>query len=297
MSRKTRFILVALLLVAFFGYRQYREHARDASADNVAVARTGRCAAGHAAQARQPRVQALHAGIAVRRARRRGAVRHAGGGGKPGAARRAARSRSTSPGSRPTRTAATRPTRCSCSPAGPGQSATASYPTVAPAFREVLKQRDVILVDQRGTGESNPLQCKTLADDDASLDEAASLQAMRAAVDALPRRAVEARRPALLHHHRRGARPGQRAQGDRRGDRSTWSASPTAPASPSSTRAPIPATRARWCWIRWRRTTSYLGNDFARNLESALDLQFGRCDQDAGLRQGAGRSARAAATR
>jgi hypothetical protein len=32
MSRKVRFILVALLLLAFFGYRQYREHVRDASA-------------------------------------------------------------------------------------------------------------------------------------------------------------------------------------------------------------------------------------------------------------------------
>ena len=48
---------------------------------------------------------------------------------------------------------------------GPGQAATESYPQIAPAFREVLKNRDVILVDQRGTGKSNPLQCKDDEDD------------------------------------------------------------------------------------------------------------------------------------
>ena len=43
---------------------------------------------------------------------------------------------------------------------GPGQSALESYPAVAPAFAETLKSRSVILVDQRGTGGSNPLACK-----------------------------------------------------------------------------------------------------------------------------------------
>src|SRR3546814_16524992 len=46
---------------------------------------------------------------------------------------------------------------------GPGQSANASYPAVAPAFKDVLKQRGVVLGDQSGTGTSNPLQCKELA--------------------------------------------------------------------------------------------------------------------------------------
>src|SRR3546814_579371 len=76
---------------------------------------------------------------------------------------------------------------------GPGQSATASYPAVAPAFKDVLKQRGVVLVDQRGTGKSNPLQCKELADAEMSADEAAMQQAMLAAVercrDELSRRA------------------------------------------------------------------------------------------------------------
>lgn len=43
---------------------------------------------------------------------------------------------------------------------GPGQSAKESYPSVAPAFRDVLRKRHVILVDQRGTGGSNPLVCR-----------------------------------------------------------------------------------------------------------------------------------------
>ena len=42
---------------------------------------------------------------------------------------------------------------------GPGQSALDSYPGIAPAFSETLKKRSVILVDQRGTGGSNPLTC------------------------------------------------------------------------------------------------------------------------------------------
>src|SRR3546814_7791199 len=38
MSRKARFLLVAIVLLAFFGYRQYRDRAGDAPADNTAVA-------------------------------------------------------------------------------------------------------------------------------------------------------------------------------------------------------------------------------------------------------------------
>lgn len=42
---------------------------------------------------------------------------------------------------------------------GPGQAATEHAATVDAALREVRKQRDVILIDQRGTGKSNPLTC------------------------------------------------------------------------------------------------------------------------------------------
>lgn len=42
---------------------------------------------------------------------------------------------------------------------GPGQAATETYPQLAPAFRAVNRDRDVVLVDQRGTGGSNALRC------------------------------------------------------------------------------------------------------------------------------------------
>ncbi|MFD0739674.1 alpha/beta hydrolase [Lysobacter koreensis] len=55
---------------------------------------------------------------------------------------------------------------------GPGQAAAQLAGTVAGPLRDVLKQRDVVFVDQRGTGKSNPLDCQdatgkalTIADD------------------------------------------------------------------------------------------------------------------------------------
>ena len=42
---------------------------------------------------------------------------------------------------------------------GPGQSAIQTYPEIAPAFAPLLKHHDVLLLDQRGTGGSNPLEC------------------------------------------------------------------------------------------------------------------------------------------
>lgn len=42
---------------------------------------------------------------------------------------------------------------------GPGQSAIETFPSVSFAFRHIMRDRDVILIDQRGTGESTPLNC------------------------------------------------------------------------------------------------------------------------------------------
>lgn len=42
---------------------------------------------------------------------------------------------------------------------GPGQAATESWPIIAGALRKVSENRDVLLVDQRGTGQSNALKC------------------------------------------------------------------------------------------------------------------------------------------
>ena len=42
---------------------------------------------------------------------------------------------------------------------GPGQAATESWPILAGALRKVNESRDILLVDQRGTGKSHPLKC------------------------------------------------------------------------------------------------------------------------------------------
>jgi pimeloyl-ACP methyl ester carboxylesterase len=47
---------------------------------------------------------------------------------------------------------------------GPGQAASDFYLSVAPAFARIRRDRDLVLVDQRGTGRSNRLACK-LPDD------------------------------------------------------------------------------------------------------------------------------------
>jgi pimeloyl-ACP methyl ester carboxylesterase len=42
---------------------------------------------------------------------------------------------------------------------GPGQSAVESYPVAQAALRPLLRKRHILLVEQRGTGESSPLKC------------------------------------------------------------------------------------------------------------------------------------------
>ncbi|HQF69716.1 MAG TPA: alpha/beta hydrolase [Promineifilum sp.] len=48
---------------------------------------------------------------------------------------------------------------------GPGQAATETYPLAASLFADVNRNRDIVLVDQRGTGESNGLNCAVLEDE------------------------------------------------------------------------------------------------------------------------------------
>jgi len=42
---------------------------------------------------------------------------------------------------------------------GPGQAATATFPPLLPSLEQVRQERDLVLVDQRGTGGSHPLRC------------------------------------------------------------------------------------------------------------------------------------------
>ncbi|MCC7634473.1 alpha/beta hydrolase [Stenotrophomonas rhizophila] len=57
---------------------------------------------------------------------------------------------------------------------GPGQAATEVAAVINQSLREVRKQRDIILVDQRGTGKSNPLTCLGADGKELALDETAT---------------------------------------------------------------------------------------------------------------------------
>lgn len=52
---------------------------------------------------------------------------------------------------------------------GPGQAATEVFPSLYNTLFRIHEQHDIVLVDQRGTGESNPLRC--VDPDDESLEE------------------------------------------------------------------------------------------------------------------------------
>ena len=160
---------------------------------------------------------------------------------------------------------------------GPGQSAADTFPQVAPAFAEILKKRNVVLVDQRGTGQSNPLSCKedeeaAKHDADAGDDVAQARRMAERCRDALVKKAdlrfytttdavhdLDAVREAL------GV-----AQIDLVGiSYGTRVAQQYAMRYPQHARALVLDSVAPNSLI--------LGNEFARNLEEALDLQFGRC--------------------
>jgi len=56
---------------------------------------------------------------------------------------------------------------------GPGQSATESFPALIHAFQNINENRDLILVDQRGTGSSHRLDCEaSVPGDDLEFDSA-----------------------------------------------------------------------------------------------------------------------------
>ncbi len=166
---------------------------------------------------------------------------------------------------------------------GPGQAATESYPQVAPAFRDVLKKRNVILVDQRGTGGSNPLLCEDEQKDDAQASAAiaaASPGDKAARARALAQRCRDTlSKTADLRYYTttdavRDLDAVRQAIGAARINLvgisyGTRVAQQYAMRHPAATRTIVLDSVAP--------NTLILGNDFARNLEQALDLQFGQC--------------------
>lgn len=63
---------------------------------------------------------------------------------------------------------------------GPGQAAIESFPQMVGGFRDILSKRDVILVDQRGTGGSARLECKQERSLLEGLTEAPDLEQLKA---------------------------------------------------------------------------------------------------------------------
>jgi pimeloyl-ACP methyl ester carboxylesterase len=162
---------------------------------------------------------------------------------------------------------------------GPGQAAVETYPGLDPVFKEVRKRRDVILVDQRGTGKSNLLSCAAIAegDDGAGDDAPEKMQAQAAqcaqtlskkadlrfytTTDAIAdldavRKAIGAAQINLV-----GVSYGTRV------------AQQYAMRHPDSTRSIVLDSVVP--------NTLGMGNIFARNLDDALALQFALCSKDA----------------
>lgn len=72
---------------------------------------------------------------------------------------------------------------------GPGQAATEVYPLILGFFEELNQNRDIVLVDQRGTGQSNPLDCPELDELPLDSDEDSVSAALEACRQALAERA------------------------------------------------------------------------------------------------------------
>lgn len=155
---------------------------------------------------------------------------------------------------------------------GPGQSALESYPQTAGAFAETRKKRHIILVDQRGTGGSNALTCQEPFDETQLPTPQAASDYIKRCLASLSKRAdprfyttteaiqdLDAVRKAI------GA-----AQINLVGiSYGTRVAQQYAARYPASTRAIVLDSVAP--------NSLVLGNEFSRNLEDALDLQFALC--------------------
>ena len=84
---------------------------------------------------------------------------------------------------------------------GPGQAASDFYISIAPALARIRRDRDIVVVDQRGTGRSNRLDCTFPDESDITFTDPQKLrEVVRACL------AASAGRSALLHDQRCRAR-------------------------------------------------------------------------------------------
>jgi pimeloyl-ACP methyl ester carboxylesterase len=160
---------------------------------------------------------------------------------------------------------------------GPGQSALESFPQIAPAFTELGKKRDVILVDQRGTGGSHKLICKDSEGKSAVVDK--EDYALTAAKDFAANCAAQLSKDADLRFYSTTD-----AIQDLDDVRAALGAEQINLMGVSyGTRV---AQQYAKRYPRHTRTVTIdgvvpdslvLGNEHARNLENSLDSQFKRC--------------------
>jgi pimeloyl-ACP methyl ester carboxylesterase len=288
MSRKTRTIITLALVAGLFGYRYWRDHHAPAedthSATAVATAaddaaKPAKAARSADAAPAKPRMYGRIAFTPCTLAPQFGLASVAAQCGRYEVAEDPAhpdgrRIRLNIAWIAPDEDAEVAPDPVFLLAGGPGQAATDVYPQVAAAFRDVLKHRNVVLVDQRGTGKSNPLKCEAGKD----LPYDAGVEAVRTETarcrDELSKSAdlrfytttdavrdLDAVRKALgaTQLNLLGVSYGTRV------------AQQYAMRHPANTRTLVLDSVAP--------NTLFLGNDFAANLEHALDLQFGRCEQ------------------
>ncbi len=157
---------------------------------------------------------------------------------------------------------------------GPGQAAVATFPGLAPAFKDIMKDRGIVLVDQRGTGKSNPLNCKSEGDAENSSDPAVARAWIERCITELSakadlRRYTSTDAVADLDAVRKAIGADKiNLIGVSYGTRM---AQQYALRHPQHVRtvtldSPVPNTLG-------------LGNIFARNLDSALEAQFSLCKE------------------
>jgi pimeloyl-ACP methyl ester carboxylesterase len=170
---------------------------------------------------------------------------------------------------------------------GPGQAATETYASIAPAMALVLAHRNVVLLDQRGTGSSHPLSCREGSDDgvpggseeSSGIDDAAVKKETKHCLDSLSAQAdvrfytttdavadLEAMRHAL-------GSPKLNVLGVSYGTRVAQQYAMRHPDAVRTLTLDGVAPNAL-----------VLGEDFAVNLDAALKAQFARCANDEACR-------------
>jgi pimeloyl-ACP methyl ester carboxylesterase len=163
---------------------------------------------------------------------------------------------------------------------GPGQAARGTFPSLAGAFTEARKKRHIILLDQRGTGDSVPLKCVNEQGQSAVVDD--EDYSTEAAVDFAKRCAAQFEGKVAVQHF----------------------SSLDAVQDLDAARKAIGAEQINLIGISYgtRMAQLYgkqfpkqvrtitidgiapletvLGQEHAKNLENSLDLQFAQCSKD-----------------